>query len=236
VGLSQKIPVPRPKRICIPGLPHHVVQRGNNRNPTFYHSDDYIAYLAFLNEAATEHEMNVHAYVLMTNHVHLLVTPTDPDCLSLTMQSLGRRYVTYINKAYHRTGTLWQGRFKSSVVDSETYCLTCYRYIELNPLRANMVAKPADYRWSSYRSNGMGETDKLITPHPVYLALARSRSERTARYRDLVEQRLSTEMVAKIRYGARKGLPVGNPRFVADIEEHLGKRLGTGRVGRPTKK
>jgi len=180
--------------------------------------------------------MNVHAYVLMTNHVHRLVTPTDPDGLSLTMQSLGRRYVTHINKAYHRTGTLWQGRFKSSVVDSETYCLTCYRYIELNPLRANMVAKPADYRWSSYRSNGMGETDKLITPHPVYLALARSRLERTARYRDLVEQRLSTEMVAKIRYGARKGLPVGHHRFVADIEEHLGKRLGTGRVGRPTKK
>lgn len=139
--------MPRPKRICIPGLPHHVVQRGNNRIPTFYHSDDYTAYLTFLIDAVTEHKMNVHAYVLMTNHVHLLVTPTDPDGLSLTMQSQGRRYVTYINKAYHRTGILWQGRFESSVVDSETYCLTCYRYNELNPLRANIVANPADYRW-----------------------------------------------------------------------------------------
>lgn len=225
--------MPRPKRICIPGLPHHVVQRGNNKNPTFYHGDDYTAYLEFLNEAVTQHEVSVHAYVLMTNHVHLLVTPASPDGLSLMMQSIGRRYVSYINKTYHRTGTLWQGRFSSSVVDSEIYCLTCYRYIELSPIRANLVVKPADYRWSSYRSNGEGETDCLVTPHPVYQALGRSQSERITCYRDLVAQRLSTETVARIRYGARKGLPVGNHKFVASIENHIGERLGTGRVGRP---
>jgi putative transposase len=145
--------MPRPKRICIPGYPHHIVQRGNDRQATFYHDEDCVEYLAFLDDAARQFSIAVHSHVLMTNHVHLLVSPSTVAGLSLMMQSLGRRYVSYINKHYRRTGTLWEGRFKSSVVDSTRHCLTCYRYIELNPVRANMVIDPVDYGWSSGSAN-----------------------------------------------------------------------------------
>ena len=228
--------MPRPKRLCVPGLPHHVVQRGNNRNATFYHNEDYFTYLTFLDEAAQRHGVSVHAYVLMTNHVHLLLTPVDSDGLSLTMQTLGRRYVSYINKAYRRTGTLWEGRFISSVVDRETYCLACYRYIELNPVRAAMAADPADYQWSSYHRNGLGRADSLLSPHSSYLGLGTTRDGRATKYRELINEGVGPEVVGQIRYGARKGLPVGGSRFKADIEEHLGRRLSNGRLGRPTKK
>ncbi|MDH3747529.1 MAG: transposase [Gammaproteobacteria bacterium] len=226
--------MPRPKRLCVPGLPHHVVQRGNNRNATFYQSEDCFTYLTFLDEAVQRHGVKVHAYVLMTNHVHLLLTPSDSDGLSLAMQTLGRRYVTYINKTYQRTGTLWEGRFKSSIVDRETYCLACYRYIELNPVRAAMVASPTDYQWSSYHTNGLGRADTLLTSHSCYLQLGNTRIERATQYRKLINEGLGPEVVRQIRYGARKGLPVGCSRFKADIEEHLGRRLSSGRIGRPT--
>jgi len=136
--------MPRPKRICIPGLPHHVIQRGNNRVPTFYHDEDYRYYLNVLRESMEDHGVVLHAYVLMSNHVHLLMTPASSNGLSLTMQALGRRYVMHVNKTYRRTGTLWEGRFKASVIDSDQYCLACYRYIELNPVRTGMVSTPAD--------------------------------------------------------------------------------------------
>ena len=225
--------MPRPKRICIPGLPHHVVQRGNNRSATFYCDDDYASYLTFLRDAAHKHQVSVHAYALMTNHVHLLLTPTTVDGLSLAMQTLGRRYVTYINKAYNRSGTLWEGRFKGAVIDSERYCLSCYRYIDLNPLRAGLVGQAADYRWCSFRSNGLGHADCLLTPHALYEQLGATRQERAARYCELVRECVDDDAVRHIRNGTRKGLPVGSDRFKADVEHHLGRRLGTGRVGRP---
>lgn len=218
--------MPRPKRICIPGLPHHIVQRGNNRHATFYHDDDYDAYLAFLDEAALQHGLSVHAYALMTNHVHLLLTPSSADGLSLTMQAVGRRYVTYINKTYRRSGTLWEGRFRGAVVDSERYCLCCYRYIDLNPLRAGLVDHAAEYRWSSFQSNGLGQSDRLLTPHALYLQLGETRAERAAGYFALVEQGLDDDTVRQIRFGTRKGLPIGSDRFKADIELHLNRRLG----------
>lgn len=227
--------MPRPKRICIPGLPHHIVQRGNNRLATFYKAVDYTSYLIILGETATEHQVSIHAYALMTNHVHLLLTPSTEDGLSLTMQALGRRYVTHINQTYGRSGTLWEGRFKGSVIDGERYCLSCYRYIDLNPLRAGLVDQPADYRWSSFRSNGLGFADCLLTPHPLYEQLGATRQERAARYCELVNEQLDGNVIRHIRYGIRKGMPVGSDRFKADIEYHLGRRLGSGRVGRPTK-
>lgn len=236
LSAQKEIRVPRPNRICIPGLPHHLTQRGNDQQPTFFADKDYTTYLAYLEDAAGEHGIAVHAYVLMTNHVHVLVTPAESTSLSLAIQALGRRYVTYINKKYLRTGTLWEGRFKSSVVDSDYYCLACYRYIELNPVRAGMVVAPAEYRWSSYPRNGLGKTDSLITPHPVYLALAQTRSAQATRYRRIIRENLQPEVVEKLRYGARKGLPVGNARFKADVEKQLGRRLGTGRPGRPRKR
>lgn len=216
-------------------MPHHVIQRGNNRQATFFADKDYMQYLSFLRDAANRHDVAVHAYVLMTNHVHMLVTPAEATSLSLVVQTLSRRYVTYVNKTYSRTGTLWEGRFRSSVVDNEFYCLACYRYIELNPVRAAMVAAPAEYRWSSYRSNGLGRTDSLITPHAVYLALAESRLARAAQYRRMIAESLQPEVVRMFRYGARKGLPVGNRHFKVEIEKMIGRKLGDRRVGRPSK-
>ena len=227
--------MPRPQRICIPGLPHHIVQRGNNRSATFYHGDDYEKYLTLLGKAAIKHNSVVHAYVLMTNHVHLLVSPSSSDGLSLTMQTLGRRFVNYINKRYRRTGTLWKGRFKCSVVDSEHYCLACYRYIDLNPVRAAMVADPIDYRWSSCRHNVLGESNSLLTPHASYLELGLTLEARTTQYRSLIDDVLDEQTVNSIRYAVNKGLPAGSERFKADIEKHLGRQLATGKVGRPAK-
>jgi putative transposase len=132
--------------MCIPGLPNRIVQRGNNRHAAFYHSDDRARYLEILSEAKERHDVAIHAYVLMTNHVHLLMTPVTENGLSLTMQSLGRKYVAYINKTYRRTGTLWEGRFKCSLIDTDRYCLACYRYFDLNPVRAGMVGRAGEYR------------------------------------------------------------------------------------------
>ena len=227
--------MPRPKRICIPSFPHHVVQRGNNRQATFYHRDDFRAYREFLCDAATTHSVSIHAYVLMTNHVHLLLSPSASDGLSMFMQALGRRYVTYINKTYCRTGTLWEGRFKSSVIESDAYCITCYRYIDLNPVRAGIALQPAAYPWSSYRANALGEANHLLTPHATYLQLGSTLKDRVARYRNLVDDALDDNAIDRIRYGARKELPVGTDHFKNNIEKYIRRRLGTGELGRPRK-
>ena len=202
----------------------------------FFCSDDYAKYLALLGEASAKHHVDVHAFVLMTNHVHLLMTPDSSNGLSLTMQSLGRCFVSYINKTQQRTGTLLEGRFKCSVIDSEHYSLACYRYIDLNPVRAGMVRVPVEYGWSSYRYNAMGVANNLLTPHRSYLQLGPTIQTRAAQYRDLVAKVLDDESLNKIRYGATKGLPVGSERFKSDIEKHLGQQLGTGKIGRPAGK
>ena len=226
--------MPRPNRICVPGFPHHVIQRGNNRNVTFYRSDDFQEYLRILDEAAKEHGSIVHAYVLMTNHVHLLISPSMSNGLSLTMQTLGRRFVSYVNKLYRRTGTLWEGRFRSSVVSSDSYCLACYRYIDLNPVRAGMVVNPAEYRWSSCRHNALGEPNPLLIPHTSYLELGVTDHARAVQYRSLLTDVLAKLTIDEIRYAVGKGLPFGSGRFKADVENHLGRRLGSGKVGRPS--
>jgi putative transposase len=148
--------MPRLPRYVLPGQPQHVIQRGNNRSPLFNVEADYACFLHYMQDACRRHGCHVHAYVLMTNHIHLLITPESKDGLSKVMQSVGRRYVQYFNTSYQRTGTLWEGRYKATIVDSESYLLTCYRYIELNPVRAKLVGHPAEYRWSSYHANALG--------------------------------------------------------------------------------
>ena len=160
--------MPRKPRMYLPEIPCHVIQRGNNREACFFAEQDYQFFLEYLAAACRRYRIAIHAYVLMTNHVHLLMTPTTREGISRAMQSIGRRYVQYINREYRRCGTLWESRHKASLVDAERYLLTCYRYIELNPVRAGMVEHPGDYRWSSYRHNAYGEKNALITQHPLY--------------------------------------------------------------------
>ncbi len=172
-------------RYFVEGQPQHLIQRGNNREPIFVVDGDYRFYLKCLQEAAERHGCAIHAYVLMTNHTHLLATPETESSLPKTMQSVGRRYVQYFNFTYSRTGTLWEGRYKATVVDSEAYLLTCMRYIELNPVRAGMVEDPSNYPWSSYGANALGAHDKLCTPHSLYKRIGRNADERQVGYREL---------------------------------------------------
>jgi len=158
--------MPRKPRFYLPGMPVHAIQRGNNRQAVFFGDEDYRAYLSWLKLAGEKYDCHIHAYVLMTNHVHLLVTPGHRDSLGGLFQFVGRHYVAYINNRYERTGTLWEGRYKASLVEEERYLLTCYRYIELNPVRAGMVRLPEHYEWSSYQFNALGESNPLLKPHP----------------------------------------------------------------------
>ena len=164
--------MPRQPRYFIPNIPQHVIQRGVDRQAVFFEARDYQLYLDTLRCAAHRYHCSVHAYVLMTNHTHLLITPGTGRSLPLLMQAMGRGYVQKLNRHYNRTGTLWQGRYKASLIQDDQYLLTCYRYIELNPVRAGMVRRPGDYPYSSYRHNANGQPDSLITPHPLYRSLA----------------------------------------------------------------
>lgn len=214
----------RLRRYCPPGIPQHVIQRGNNRTACFASEADMGVYAHYLCEAASKFGLMIHGWVFMTNHVHLLVTPQADDSLSRCMQFLGCRYVRYFNRAYQRTGTLFEGRFKSCLVQQSDYFLVCLRYIELNPVRARMVENPADYRWSSYRNNGFGHSSKLWTPHPLYLGLGKTASERQLRYRSLFASRIEGELMSDIRQSVNRGLAFGSARFGKEIEELGGRR------------
>ncbi len=159
--------MPRRPRIHLDGVPLHIVQRGHNREPCFFGEEDYQAYLYWLGEALKKEHCALHAYALMTNHVHLLVTPDHAESIPRLIIALGRRYVQYINTTYRRTGTLWDSRYKSSLIQAETYLLSCQRYIELNPVRAAMVDDPVHYRWTSYRHNALGQSNPYLTPHTL---------------------------------------------------------------------
>jgi len=171
--------MPRRARLTMAGVPWHIIQRGNNRTACFFDAQDYRYYLGTLQEQAERFQCKVHAYVLMTNHVHLLLTPEQEIGPSLLMKHLGQCYVQYINRSYRRSGTLWEGRFKSCLAQTESYVLACYRYIELNPVRAGMVTHPAEYPWSSNKINGQGEASDLIKPYEEYLKLASKNSSST---------------------------------------------------------
>ncbi len=226
----------RKPRIGLPGVPQHVVQRGNNRQPCFYNEHDFIRFLEILHQALLVNDCALHAFVLMTNHVHMLVTPKSGDGVTRLMRDIGRSYVRYFNDTYRRTGTLWEGRFKSSLIDSERYCLACYRYIEMNSVRARMVSEPAEYNWSSYHTNALGEPSDLITPHEQWIALGRDEHSRRQAYCALFSGQVSKEDLESIRYGMRKCLPVGGAEFRQHVETTLGIRLGTGKRGRRWKR
>ena len=225
--------MPRQPRPDLAGVPQHVVQRGNDRQPCFYVADDYRRYLARLRESALRYGCLVHAYVLMTNHVHLLVTPLSVGAVSRMMQWLGRQYVGYINGRYRRTGTLWEGRYKSCLVDSVHYLLTCYRYIELNPVRAAMVTDPADYAWSSYCANAQALPDAVVVPHAEYLSLGADASERCVAYRQLFKEALSEDRLAEFRAYVQQQRALGTPRFQREIEAVIGRCASVRPAHRP---
>ena len=215
--------MPRQPRPDLAGVPQHVVQRGNDRQACFFDDVDYRIYLTGLREASLRYDCAVHAYVLMTNHVHLLLTPCARGGVSRMMQWLGRHYVGYVNARYRRTGTLWEGRFKSCLVDTDRYLLTCYRYIELNPVRAAMVPAPGGYRWSSYHANAHGADDPVVTPHREYLRLGSETASRQQAYQTLFDDVLAPERVADIRAYLQQQRALGSQRFQQQIEAMLGR-------------
>ncbi len=196
--------MPRLPIFNLPNIPQHVVQRGNNRQASFFYEQDYTVYLDKLNEYGKKFNVDIHAYVLMTNHVHLLMTPRTKTGVSQLMQSLGRYYVRYINKTYNRSGTLWEGRYKSTLVDSEKYFLLVSRYIELNPVRAGMVEHPAQYPWSSYQGNALDKEIALLTMHHCYIALGNNAENRKITYRALFTAYISTLTLTEIRDATNK--------------------------------
>ncbi len=227
--------MPRRARMYLPGYAYHVVQRGNNRENCFISADDYQLYLDLWRRCAKRYKVNVHAYCLMTNHIHFLVTPANETGLSNTMKVVGSRYAFYINRRYERTGTLWEGRHRSSLVQSAQYLLSCYRYIELNPVRARIVRYPEEYKWSSYGYNGLGSPSWLMH-HPDYLHLGTTASERCKNYRALISQKLDTSEIQMIRKAAHYNQPVAERAFRQQIEKTYGVKFGYMNRGRPKQK
>lgn len=226
--------MPRRTRMYIPGFPYHVVQRGNNREACFLEAENCQFYLRLWNEVSQRYGLAVHAYCLMTNHIHFLVTPEHETSVSNTMQVVGSRYAHYVNKRYRRTGTLWEGRHRASLVQSERYLLSCYRYIELNPVRAGMVNHPAEYRWSSYRNNAWGDPGWLIQ-HSEYRRLGGTLDARRRAYRDLFKQRFNEGDLHLLRKAAHYCLPVADEQFRRQLEDAYGLPVGQMKRGRPRK-
>ena len=229
----------RLSRYVIPGQPQHIIQRGNNRQAIFAADEDYQFFRDALAEAADKHGLSIHAYVWMTNHIHILATPEYGHSISQVFQSVGRRYVQYFNFTYRRSGTLWEGRYRATVVDSERYLLTLMRYIELNPVRAGLVSHPRDYPWSSYLRNAYGKFDlksKWLNPHDQYLKLGHDDIERQSAYRQLFRGAISGNDLKEIRECTHKGWALGGDRFREQIEILAKRRAASKGVGRPKKK
>jgi len=223
----------RKPRFNLVGVPQHVIQRGNNREPCFYAEEDYRFYLDCVEEFSKKYNCLLHAYVLMTNHVHMLVTPNQEYAVSQMMQSVGAKYVRYINHTYKRTGTLWEGRYKASLVDTNNYLLVCMCYIELNPVRAGMTGVPGEYKWSSYRANAYGECSSCITQHPVYIELSKDKEERLFNYRELFLGKLAYDQLHDIRDALNQELVLGDSCFKEKIEMMTNRRAVPGKPGRP---
>jgi len=223
----------RKPRFQLVGVPQHVIQRGNNREPCFHGAEDCQRYLHDLRAALERNHCRLHAYVLMTNHVHLLVTPMQEHGVSHVMQDLGRKYVRYINHTYRRTGTLWEGRYKASLIDSDAYLLTCMRYIELNPVRARMVEHPGEYRWSSYAANAQGQANPLLSAHPLYEELGREPEARRYAYRDLFRHHMDNNLLHTIREALNQELVLGRDDFKDRIEQMTARQTRPGLNGRP---
>ena len=227
--------MPRQPRYFIPGIAQHVVTRGVDRQATFFVADDYQLYRDSLLNAASIYDCAIHAYVLMTNHVHLLVTPSAKRSLPNLMQAMGRTYVQRLNRIYKRTGTLWEGRYKASPVQTVTYLLTCYRYIELNPVRAGITRSPAEYPYSSYACNAMGKSDPLVTPHARYLEFGSDQAKRLGAYKRLFNDKLTMNKIQHVRDTTNACLVLGNDSFKDQIETMIGRSVRPGKKGRPRK-
>jgi putative transposase len=225
--------MPRRPRLVLPNIPLHIIQRGNNRQNCFYAKQDFHLYLEWLEKYAKETGCAVHAYVMMTNHVHLLITPQRSESAGQMMKKLGQRYVQYVNRTYQRSGTLWEGRYRSCLIQGETYFYTCHRYIELNPVRAKLVSDPAEYPWSSYLANGYGIGNNILSPHQLYMELGGDAVERQVAYRELFRYELGADVIDKIRNSTNGNYVLGDSRFAEQVEAKLGRRATPGMPGRP---
>ncbi|HKY91324.1 MAG TPA: transposase [Nevskiaceae bacterium] len=221
-------------RLTVPGYPHHLIQRGTNRQVTFRDAEDHRRLLELLGEYASKHRVAIHAYVLMTNHFHLLATPADEEGLPAMMQALGRRYVQIFNRRHGRIGTLWEGRYRGAVVQTDRYLLACMVYLDLNPVRAGMVARPADYPWSSHAHYVGLRHDRLVTPHALVWGLGNTPFAREAAYAALVAQGLAASTATTITDSALKGWALGEPTFIDELQQRTARRLFRTKVGRPT--
>jgi putative transposase len=227
--------VPRQPRYFLPDFPQHVIQRGVDRQAVFFMPEDYELYLRALRESAAKYNCSIHSYVLMTNHTHLLITPGSARSLPLLMQAMGRNYVQILNKRYGRTGTLWEGRYKASLVHDDQYLLACQRYIELNPVRSGIVPGPGDYPYSSFAHNALGKPDPLINEHRIYRAMANNPTERQTAYQRLFLDATSVDELTTIRETTNSCLVLGNDQFQDQIEAMMGRSVRHGKSGRPRK-
>src|SRR5258706_15709251 len=213
--------MPRQPRILVDNLPLHIVQRGHNRERCFVTDNDYLQYLDWLTTAMQKANCQLHAYALVTNHVHLLITPLDAAMLPRMIISVGSRYVRYYNRTYNRSGTLWERRYNSALVATDSYLLACYRYIELNPVRAGIVSDPAEYRWSSYCANALGREERRVVPHSLFTALGHDESSRRNAYRMMFETNLDDETLDEIRRSTNRCQPVGQLVFQSRLRQRV---------------
>lgn len=223
-------------RLTVTGYPHHVILRGNNRQDIFRTAGDYQRMLELLFEYSRAQKVDIHAYVLMGNHLHLLLTPQEHLGLPKMMQGVGRSYVQVFNKLHARTGTLWEGRYRSTLIQTDRYLLACMAYIDLNPVRAQMVTQPEEYEWSSFRHYAGHRTDRLITPHALYWGLGNTPFAREAAYAELVRAGLSADQQGALTDATLSGWALGDARFVADMQSQTDRRLVKTKAGRPSRK
>ncbi len=224
----------RQPRNIVPGYPYHAIVRGNNRQAIFFDDDDRLVYKSVLHEACAAHGLAVHAYALMTNHVHLVATPSRPESLALVMQAVGRQYVRYFNRRHGRTGTLWEGRYRASIIQEDRYFLACQRYVEMNPVEAGMVHLPEAFRWSSNAHHLGLVSDSLVSPHRLYWALGNTPFEREAAYRQLFEEP-PAEDTARLALALDRGHAVAEEAFLGKLEAQTGRPWLRRPVGRPRK-
>ena len=220
-------------RLTLPGYPHHVIQRGNNRQAIFAKTADYQRLLDLLDDNARQFDVAIHAYVLMSNHFHLLVTPQSSDGLPQMMQAVGRRYVRYFNDSQQRSGTLWEGRYRSTLIQTDRYLLACMAYIDLNPVRAGLVAQAADYPWTSHGHYIGRQMDKLVTSHPLVWELGNTPFAREAAYAELVQAGINPVQQSALTQATLSGWALGEPDFVADLQKRTQRRVAKGQAGRP---
>ena len=220
-------------RLTIPGYPHHVMQRGNNRQAIFWTVADYQYLLGLIGENAHKFQVDIHSYVLMTNHFHLLVTPQTESGLPQMMQAVGRSYVRYFNNLHGRSGTLWEGRYRSTLIQTDRYLLACMAYIDLNPVRAGLLSDVREYPWSSHAFYVGLRSDRLITPHALFWDLANTPFSREAAYSELVQAGVSTDQQNTLTQSVLAGWALGEPDFIEDLQKKTKRRVNKAKAGRP---